>query len=82
MSTLEKIEKYTPTDDFYALDDKLFLHVLRRSDKAFDRADKLRDRVKTLEQFEKYRSFRDFFVEYSFWKKGVPILPPAFEFFS
>ena len=37
MTTLEKIEKYTPTDDFYALDDKLFLHILRRSDKAFDR---------------------------------------------
>ncbi|MBR5460554.1 MAG: acetylxylan esterase [Clostridia bacterium] len=55
MSILEKIEKYTPTDDFYAIDDKLFLHILRRSDKAFDRADKLRDRVKTLEQFEKYR---------------------------
>ena len=55
MTTLEKIEKYTPTDDFYALDDKLFLHILRRSDKAFDRADKLRDRVKSLEQFEKYR---------------------------
>ncbi len=56
MMDFEKIQGYTPTDNFYAVDDKLFLHVLRRSDKAFDRADKTRGRVKTPEAFEKYRA--------------------------
>ena len=55
MNGLEALEKYNPTDSFYALDDKLFIHILRRSDKAFDRADKLRDAVRTREQFEEYR---------------------------
>ena len=55
MSEFEKIEKYSPTNDFYNISDKLFIHVMKRSEAAFDRADRARDRVKTPEQFEKYR---------------------------
>lgn len=55
MSGLSRIEKYTPTFDFYNLTDKLFLNVMRRSEAAFDKADRERDKVKTVEQFEKYR---------------------------
>lgn len=55
MSKLSDIEKYSPTNDFYNLGDKLFLHVMKRSDMAFDKADRIRNRVKTAEQFEKYR---------------------------
>jgi len=55
MTDFEIIQSYTPSDNFYSVDDKLYLHILKRSEKAFDRADRRRDRVKTLEEFEKYR---------------------------
>ncbi len=56
MSEFERIEKYSPTNDFYNLSDKLFIHVMKRSEEAFERADRIRNRVKTPEQFEKYRT--------------------------
>ena len=40
MSELTRIEKYSPTFDFYNLTDKLYLNVLKRSEAAFDKADR------------------------------------------
>lgn len=55
MSKLTDVQRYSPSEDYYNLTDKLYLHIMKRAEQAFNKADKRRDRIKTKEDFIKYR---------------------------
>lgn len=49
------LTKFSPSENFYNLSDKLINHVAEKSFLAFERADKKRNEVKTKEEFELYK---------------------------
>ena len=51
MSKLLDTQNSSPYDYYYNPTDKLFLHVMKRAEEAFDKADRKRDKVKTKEDF-------------------------------
>ncbi len=55
MSNLMEIQNFSPSDGYYTLTDKLFLHIMKRAEQLFDKADKRRNKIKTKEDFIRYR---------------------------
>ncbi len=51
----DNLTKFSPSENFYNLSDKLINYVAEKSFSAFDRADKKRNEVKTKEEFELYK---------------------------
>lgn len=62
--SIATVEGYTPERWIYALKDKLWGHVIERSEECFERAAEEREKVKTIEELEKYaEEKRKFFID-------------------
>ena len=61
---MQKSKKFNPEGGYYTLSEKLWAHVTKRSEKAFEKAAERRAQIKTKEEFEKYvKEMREFFIE-------------------
>lgn len=62
--SIASIEKYCPEGVYYALKDKLWGYVTKRSEEAFLRAEKEREKITSKEELERYtREKRELFIE-------------------
>ena len=62
--SIATVEGYTPERWTYALKDKLWSHVVSRSEECFERAAVEREKVKTIEELKKYtEEKRKFFID-------------------
>lgn len=62
--SIAELENFSLNNWFYNLDNKLWEHVMLRSEKAFGKAEKIRKRIKNPEELRSYISkMREFFIE-------------------
>lgn len=71
--TIKDLENYSLSQSFYNLKDKLQMHVYKRSEKCFEKAEKIRESIKDKESLELYTDkMRERFIQKM---GGIPYEP-------